>query len=88
MTDTSQYGEYALDFDLLPDVDHAALIAVGAKLIAAPLRTGQTRAEKEEGAKHTLSSTLRISRSVAERFGESLPEGGRNFHAIRVEPGH
>jgi putative transposase len=35
-----------------------------------------------------FSSTLRILRSVAERFGESLPEGGRNFHAIRVEPGH
>ena len=35
-----------------------------------------------------LSSTLRILGSVAERFGESLPEGGRNFHAIGVEPGH
>ena len=34
-----------------------------------------------------LSSTLPILRGVAERFGESLPECGRNFHAIRVEPG-
>lgn len=35
-----------------------------------------------------LSSTLPILSGVAERFGESLPEFGRNFHAIRVEPGH
>ncbi len=35
-----------------------------------------------------LSSTLPILRGVAERFGESLPEHGRNFHAIRVEPGY
>ena len=27
-------------------------------------------------------------RGVAERLGESFPECGRNFHAIRVEPGH
>jgi len=35
-----------------------------------------------------LSSTLPNLSGVAERFGESLPECGRNFHAIRVEPGH
>ena len=35
-----------------------------------------------------LSSTLPILRGVAKRFGESLPECGRNFHAIRVEPGY
>ena len=35
-----------------------------------------------------LSSTLPNLSGVAERFGGSLPECGRNFHAIRVEPGH
>ena len=73
MTDTSQYGEYALDFDLLPDVDHAALIAVGAKLIAAPLRTGQTRAEKEEGAKHTLSNYSTAYRCLLSVVAENCP---------------
>jgi hypothetical protein len=36
----------------------------------------------------SLSSTLRILSGVAERFSESLPEVDRNFHAMRVEPGH
>ncbi len=40
------------------------------------------------GMDRSLSSTLPILSGVAERFGESLPECGRNFHAIRVEPGH
>jgi hypothetical protein len=73
MTDDSQYGEYALDFDLLPDVDHAALIAVGAKLIAAPLRTGQTRAAKEEGAKHTLSNYSTAYRCLLSVVAENCP---------------
>ena len=32
--------------------------------------------------------TLPILSGVAEGFGEFLPEFGRNFHAVRVEPGH
>jgi hypothetical protein len=35
-----------------------------------------------------LSSTLRILYRVAERFHESFAEGGWNFHAIPVVPGH
>jgi hypothetical protein len=35
-----------------------------------------------------LSSTLRILYRVAERFHESFPEGGWNFHVIPVVPGH
>ena len=35
-----------------------------------------------------LSSTLRISRRVAERFRESFPEGGGNFYTVRRMPRH
>ncbi|MGH8836215.1 MAG: response regulator transcription factor [Actinomycetes bacterium] len=34
-----------------------------------------------------LSSTLHISGRVTERFGESLQQGGGNFHSFRVLPG-
>ena len=35
-----------------------------------------------------LSSTLRVSRRVAERFRESFPEGGGNFYTVRRMPRH
>ena len=35
-----------------------------------------------------LSSTLRISGCVTESIGESLQEGGWNFHGFPVKPGH
>jgi len=35
-----------------------------------------------------LTSTLRVSRRVAERFRESFPEGGGNFYTVRRMPRH
>jgi hypothetical protein len=35
-----------------------------------------------------LSSTLRISRGVAESLGESLEKNGRNFDDLLAVPGH
>jgi hypothetical protein len=37
----------------------------------------------EQLSGHALSSTLRVSRRVAERFRASFPEGGGNCYTVR-----
>ena len=56
--------------------------------------TGQTRQPKCDAVivllsvKAGLSSTLRILCRVAKRLGESLHEGGGNFHSVQRIPRH
>ena len=42
----------------------------------------------EHHADPRMSSTFRISRGVAESFGDSSEEAGGNFDGFRVMPGH
>ncbi len=74
MTDNSQYGDYELAFDLLPDADHAALLALGAKLMARPPKTGETLAVKTKKAKRTLTNYGDAHRSLLAVIAENCPE--------------
>jgi uncharacterized protein YjhX (UPF0386 family) len=74
MTSHSKHDRYALDADLLPDADHAALLAVGAKLMAAPLKSGQTKAEQEEEAGQTLYNYGYAHRCLLAVIAENCPD--------------
>ena len=68
-----------------------ALSDLGAAVVVAP--SSDDWVDRFDQLAHSqrdfpLSSTLRILYRVAERFHESFPEGGWNFHVIPVVPGH
>lgn len=76
MADIDLNDSFALDYDRLPDADHEALIALGAKLAAAALATDDDKSESEKlrGAATTLYGYVYAHRCLTASVAADQPE--------------